>query len=244
MLRTLFAVIFLSLYTILLGPWMLLYTLASGRVDPLYWFGLGGVLFVVRLVGARIRSRGTENIPQGVCIFMANHTSNADAPAVVGAIPRRVAILVKDSLLRIPVVGQAFRLAHFVPVNRANREAAIASVDRAVEYIKEGTSFLVYPEGTRSPDGRLQRFKKGAFVMAIKSGAPIVPVACAGAHRVIRKREWRIRPGEISVTFLPALDPSQYTIEQRDQLAQRVHDAIAAALPPDQQPAGADGLDA
>lgn len=239
MLRALFACVFLSLYALLLGPPVILYTILTGRADPVYRFGLGGVMFVVRLVGAKIRVAGTENIPPGVCIFMANHTSNADAPAVVGAIPRRISILAKESLFRVPVVGQAFRAAHFVPVNRENREEAIASVDRAVEVIRQGTSFLVYPEGTRSPDGRLQRFKKGAFVMAIKSGAPIVPVVCAGAHRVIRKKEWRIRPGEISVTFLPPVDASQYSIEQRDLLAACVHGAIAAALPPDQKPAEA-----
>jgi 1-acyl-sn-glycerol-3-phosphate acyltransferase len=102
--------------------------------------------------------------------------------------------------------------------------------------LKQGTSFLVYPEGSRSNDGRLQRFKKGAFVMAIKAAVPIVPVACAGAHRVIRKKEWRIRPGEVTVEFLPPIDASQYGMEQRDALATRVHDAIGRALPPDQRP--------
>jgi 1-acyl-sn-glycerol-3-phosphate acyltransferase len=236
MLRAAFASVFLAIYSLLIGPPLILYAVVTGHIDPLYRLGLGGVLFVVRMVGVRLTVSGVENIPPGVCIFMANHTSNADAPAVVGAIPRRIAVLVKESLFRIPIVGQAFRAARFVPVNRSNRDSAIASVDRAVEFLKEGISFLVYPEGTRSPDGRLLSFKKGAFVMAIKSGAPIVPVACAGAHSVIRRKEWSIHPGAITVTFLPPVDSSKFTIEQRDQLAARVHEAIATALPPDQQP--------
>jgi 1-acyl-sn-glycerol-3-phosphate acyltransferase len=100
---------------------------------------------------------------------------------------------------------------------------------------------LIYPEGTRSPDGRLQDFKKGAVVMAIKAGVPIVPVACSGAHRVMRKRSLKIYPGEILVEFLDPIDPSRYSFEQRDELNDRVHDAMAAGLPPDQRPIGFPG---
>ena len=180
---------------------------------------------------------GRENIPPGVCLFAANHTSNADAPAIVGAIPRRIAILGRKSLFDIPVVGTAFRLAKFVPVDRENRDAALASVKQAVEYIREGFSFLVYPEGTRSPDGRLHRFKKGSFAIAIEAGIPIVPVACAGAHRIMKKNSLIIRPGKVTVRFGKPIDASAYTVEQRDELAQRVHDAVAAELPEDQKPA-------
>jgi 1-acyl-sn-glycerol-3-phosphate acyltransferase len=238
MIRTIIVSVLLTLYTLLLGPPLLLYSVLTSSVDSLYWAGLGGVLFIVRLVGVRIRVEGRENIPPGVCIFVANHTSAADPPAVVGAIPRRIAIMAKDSLFRIPIVAQAFRLAHFVPVDRSHRESALASVEKAIEYLKQGNSFLIYPEGTRSPDGRLLPFKKGPFVMAIKAGAPIVPVACAGAQHVMRKGELRIHPGEIFVRFGPPIDASAYALDQRDELAVRVHAAIAAGLPPEQQPLG------
>ena len=180
---------------------------------------------------------GRENIPPGVCLFAANHTSNADAPAIVGAIPRRIAILGRKSLFDIPVVGTAFRLAKFVPVDRENRDAALASVEQAVKYIHEGFSFLVYPEGTRSPDGRLRRFKKGSFAVAIQAGIPVVPVACSGAHRIMKKNSLIIRPGRVTVRFGKPIEASGYTVEQRDELAQRVHDAVAAELPEDQKPA-------
>ncbi|HET9994845.1 MAG TPA: lysophospholipid acyltransferase family protein, partial [Candidatus Acidoferrum sp.] len=172
----------------------------------------------------------------GVCLFAANHTSAADAPAVVGAIPRRIAILLKQSLFKWPIVGQAFSAAHFIPVNRGAHESAVASVEKAAEALREGQSFLIYPEGTRSPDGRLQRFKKGAVVMAIKAGVPIVPMICTGAHKIMEKRSLEIHPGEIHVEFLDPIDSTKYSLDERDQLNEEVHKAMAAALPPDQRP--------
>jgi 1-acyl-sn-glycerol-3-phosphate acyltransferase len=241
MLRTAFVGVFLSLYSLLLGPPLLLWTLISRNPNALYWAGVNGVVFFVKAVGVNIRVRGTERIPPGVCLFVANHTSSADAPAVVSAIPRRIAILLKESLFKWPIAGQAFALAQFIPVNRASHESAISSVEKATEAMRRGQSFLIYTEGTRSPDGRLQEFKKGAVVMAIKAGVPIVPIVCAGAHRVMRKRSLVVHPGEIDVEFLEPIDASQYSFEQRDELNERVHDAMAAALPPEQRPIGFPG---
>ena len=238
MLRTIFISVFLSLYVNLAGIPLLIYTVIAKNPDALYWAGINGVMFFVRAVGVRVRVVGTGRIPQGTCLFVANHTSSADAPAVVGAIPRRIAILLKKSLFEYPIVGQAFHLAHFIPVDRSKRDSAISSLGKAMEAMRAGQSFLIYPEGTRSPDGRLQPFKKGAVVMAIKSGVPIVPVACSGAHRVMEKRSLVIHPGEILVEFLEPIDASKYTFEERDALNDRVHDAMAAGLPPDQRPIG------
>ena len=238
MLRTLFIGVFLSLYILAVGPPLLIYTFITRNPDPIYWAGVKGVMFFVRAVGVKVRVKGLEHIPAGVCLFAANHTSSADAPAVVGAIPRRIAILLKESLFKWPIVGQAFRSAHFIPVNRSARDAAVASVEKATEALKAGQSFLIYPEGTRSPDGRLQEFKKGAVMMAIKAGVPIVPMACSDAHRIMEKNSLVIHPGEIVVEFLEPIDASKYSLEERDILNERVRMAMAAALPPDQQPVG------
>jgi len=229
--------VFLSLYTLVLGPPLIVFTLLTRSATAMYWVGVKGLVFITRVAGMRVDVEGRENIPPGVCLFAANHTSNADAPAIVGAIPRRLAIFGRKSLFDIPIVGLAFRLARFVPVDRGNREAALASVKQAVEYIKTGSSFLVYPEGTRSPDGRMQRFKKGTFVMAIEAGVPIVPVACSGAHRIMKKNSLIIHPGRVTVRFGTPVDVSGYTVDQRNALAEKVHDAIAAQLPEDQKPA-------
>jgi len=235
--RTMIVAVFLSLYTLVLGPPLIVFTLLTRSATAMYWVGVKGLVFITRVAGMRVDVEGRENIPPGVCLFAANHTSNADAPAIVGAIPRRLAIFGRKSLFDIPIVGLAFRLARFVPVDRGNREAALASVKQAVDYIKTGSSFLVYPEGTRSPDGRMQRFKKGTFVMAIEAGVPIVPVACSGAHRIMKKNSLIIHPGRVTVRFGTPVDVSGYTVDQRNALAEKVHDAIAAQLPEDQKPA-------
>jgi 1-acyl-sn-glycerol-3-phosphate acyltransferase len=241
MFRTIFVAVFLSLYILLVGPPLLLYTYFTRDPDPIYLAGIKGVMFFVRAAGVRVRVEGLERIPPGVCLFVANHTSSADAPAVVGAIPRRISIILKESLFKWPIVGQSFRSAHFIPVNRKSHESAIASVEKATEALRSGQSFLIYPEGTRSPDGRLQNFKKGAVVMAINSGVPIVPMACSGAQHVMEKRSLVMHPGEILVEFLAPIDASKFTMEERDTLNEKVHDAMAAGLPPDQRPIGFPG---
>jgi len=241
MLRGAFMCVFLTLYILVLGPPLLIYTFVTRHVDPLYWAGVNGVMFFVRCVGVRVHVKGLERIPPGTCIFAANHTSSADAPAVVWSIPRRIAILLKRSLFSYPIAGQAFHLAQFIPVDRFDRDSAIVSMEKAAEAIRAGQSFLIYPEGTRSSDGRLQELKKGTAVMAIKAGVPIVPIACSGAHRVMEKRRLNIKPGDITVEFLAPIDTSQYTFEQRDALTKRLHDELAAALPPDQRPFGFPG---
>ena len=237
MIRSAFVAISLAIVTIVVGAPLVVYVVLTGNVEPLYRAGVAAVVWVCRVAGMRTRVEGLENIPPGTVLFAANHTSNSDGPAIVGAIPRRIAILGKKSLFTIPIVGTAFRLADFVPVDRHNRGQAAASIEVAAEKMKNGVSFLIYPEGTRSSDGRLLPFRRGAIALAIKAGVPVVPVACSGAHRVIPKKSYRITPGEVVVRFCPAIDSSQYSIARRNELAERVHAAIAAALPPDQQPA-------
>ena len=240
MIRTFLVGIFLSIYILIVGPPLLVYTVLSRNPDPIYRMGVGGVMFFVRVAGVRVHVKGTEHIPRCACLFAANHTSSLDAPAVVGAIPRRIAILLKQSLFRFPIVGQAFRLAGFIPVVRGH-DSAIASLEMATEELRSGQSFLIYPEGTRSNDGRLQPFKKGAAMMAIKSGAPIVPIACSGAHKLMQKRSLALRPGDILVEFLQPIDSTKFTVEERDALNDLMHDTLAAGLPPDQRPLGFPG---
>ncbi len=147
MIRSVIAAIYIALLVTFGGPPMMLYTFLTRSGDALYHGGLGGTLLIARAVGIRVRAEGRENIPPGTCVFAANHTSNVDPPMIMGAIQRRVALLAKESLFRIPILGPAFRMGEFVPVDRADREEALASLDLAAGYMKNGRSFLIYPGG-------------------------------------------------------------------------------------------------
>jgi len=237
MIRTAAALLFIVLALFLLLPGLILWTLLVRNADWMYSVAMSYVRFLNRMAGIRVRAEGLENIPDSVCIFASNHCSNIDPPAMFPSIPRRVSILAKKQVFQIPVLGAAMRLARLVPVDR---EAAAASVDCAVGYLREGLSFCVYPEGTRSRDGRLKPFKRGTFVMAIQARVPIVPVALSGTQRLMRKGDWTIHPGEVLIRFLPPVDAAAFSLDQRSDLLEAIHARIGAALPPDQRPLSED----
>lgn len=236
MIRTILAVIYFALGILLVMPWLILWSFLTGSADFMYRVAMTVVRTGVRIMGVRVRVEGTDNIPPGVCIFAANHVSNIDPLAFVPAIPRRVGLLVKSELFRVPILAKAMRMSGFVPVQRENREAAAGSVEEALKYLKEGLSFAVYPEGTRSRDGRMLPFKKGTFLMAVRATVPVVPVSIVGAQDLMRKGEWAVRPGEVTIRFGPAVDASAYTVEQRAILLARLEELVAAGLPEDQKP--------
>ncbi|MBZ5696430.1 MAG: 1-acyl-sn-glycerol-3-phosphate acyltransferase [Acidobacteriia bacterium] len=235
MIRTILVGCYYALAVILVLPFLILWSVIAGNPEFMYGLSMKAVRLGNRLAGIRVHAEGLENIPARACIFVANHASNLDPLALFPAIPRRVGILVKRELFRIPILSTGMRRAQFIPVDRAAREA-IEIADVAVRNMKEGLSFAIFVEGTRSPDGRLRPFKKGAFAMAIQAGVPIVPVSIAGAHRLMRKGDWIVRPGVVTIRFGPAVDASRYTMESRAELLARVESLVAAGLPPDQQP--------
>lgn len=241
MIRTFAVVVFIALGIVLAFPLLIVWSLLAGNPELLYGTAMKAIRLACRMGGLRIRVEGLENIPKRACIFAANHASNLDPPALVSVIPRRVSFLAKKEIFRIPILATAMRVAQFVPVDRASREAATASVDIAAQRLKEGLSFAVFPEGTRSPDGCLRPFKKGTFVMAIQAGAPVVPVSIVGAQNLMQKGKWTLRPGEVTIRFGPVVDASEYNLEQRGELLARVESLVAAGLPPEQQPVAPSG---
>ena len=212
------------------------YSFLMSDISRLYrvamWIAHAGV----RAAGIRTEVVGVENVPVGTsCIFMCNHVSNLDPPVLLPLLPGRSSVLLKKELMRIPILGLAMRMGKFVPVERGQRrEAAKASVAAAADALRSGLHILVFPEGTRSLDGRLSTFKKGPFYLAQETQAPIVPVAISGTQTMMRKGSAAITPGLARVQLLPAIDPSQFAT--RDELIAAVRGAIAEALPEEMKP--------
>ncbi len=213
------------------------YTLMVGDISLLYRVAMRIVSAGVRAAGIRIEVSGLEHVPTDrSCIFMSNHVSNLDPPVTLPVLPGRSSVLLKKELMNIPILGRAMRMAKFVPVERGSRrDTARASVEAAADALGSGLHILVYPEGTRSLDGRLSAFKKGPFFLAQQTQAPIVPIAVSGTQDMMRKGSSAITPGVAHVQLLPAIRPGDFAT--REELMQAVRTAIASVLPVEMQPA-------
>src|SRR5215467_10329287 len=212
-------------YTLLVSDISLLYRVAM-------WIANAGI----RAAGIHIEVTGRECIPvQRACIFMSNHVSNLDPPIELPVLPGRSSVMLKKELMSIPILGRAMRMGDFIPVERGGkRDAAQASVIAAGEALKKGLHLLVYPEGTRSKNGRLQAFKKGPFYLAMETQAPVVPMVITGTEKMMRKGSAAITPGVAKVRFLPAIEPSDF--QTREELLRAVRAAIADVLPEEMKP--------
>ena len=200
------------------------YTLLVGDISVLYRVAMWITNAGVRAAGIKIEMTGLENVPPGrSCIFMSNHVSNLDPPVVLPLLPGRSSVLLKKELMNIPILGRAMRMAKFVPVERGHRrDAAQASVEAAADALRSGLHILVYPEGTRSRDGRLSTFKKGPFFLAMETQAPIVPIALSGTQTMMHKGSNAIVPGLARIQMLPAVEPSKYETREELLLAVRI----------------------
>jgi len=236
MIRAFLVTLVTSAYILVVGPPVLIYAAISGNGDPVYRVGKLGARMAVWLAGVRLEIHGLDLIPRNrPAVFMANHQSNCDPPALLAVLPRML-VLVKKEFFRVPILGRGMWAAGFIPVDRRNREQAREAVERGVQALKAGKAFLVYPEGTRSPDGRLQRFKKGVFVMAIKGGVPIVPISVSGGNKIMPKGRFVMRPGRVRITFHDAVPTEGFTIEDRQVIIDRVRQAILAGLEKEEWP--------
>jgi len=212
---------------LLLIPWAAI----TGNVLPLYNATLAIVRIGYRLIGIRVVVTGLENVPtHTACIFMANHVSNLDPPALLPRIPGRTSAFIKSSLMKIPVFGWGLKLGEFVPVSRdgsiASAQESVAAAHRVLEKGVHITSFV---EGTRSPDGRMLPFKKGPFYLAMQTGAPCVPISIYGTEALMGKGSLRIRPGTAYVVFHAPIYPANFAT--REELLAAVRGAIASGLP-------------
>lgn len=226
-LRMLAVYLVLGVPAALIGlPWSVL----RKSFVTMYGWGMKIAALGAKAAGIRVRIEGRENIQPGIqYIFLSNHLSNLDPTILLPSIPGMTSVFIKKELMNIPLLGAAMRMGKYVPVSRANsREDAQRSVEAAADALKSGLHITVFPEGTRSPDGRLLPFKKGAFFLAEETGAPIIPIVISGTERMMPKSTLRITPGEAYLRFLAPIYPQDAS--SREDLMERVRTAMETEL--------------
>ncbi len=193
---------------------------------------------VAKLMGIKVSLSGLENLKPGASyIITPNHQGVADILAIVSTLPVRFRWVVKKELFKVPVWGWALWATGAIGIDRSNSTDAIARLNKEKdEKLKDGWSVLIYPEGTRTPDGFLKEFKKGAFMMAVQTGIPILPVVCNGAFKIMPKKMLAFRPGRVKLTICPPILTKGLTEKDVPELITKTRDAILARLKPDYDP--------
>ena len=232
--RSIVTYLAVSLYVLVIGPPALLLAIAFHRPGLLYAAGQIGVRLGLFLSGIRYTVSGAEHIrPHPASVYAVNHASNVEPPVLFLALRTlfpRLRILYKAELRKLPILTRAFDVAGFIPLERGNRDQSLPAIERAAEALRDGNSFLIFPEGTRSRTGELLPFKKGGFVMALKAQAPVVPVAIRGARAAMRKGSLWIQPVVIQVSFGEPIPTAGLRIDDRDQLVATVRGEVERLL--------------
>jgi 1-acyl-sn-glycerol-3-phosphate acyltransferase len=229
--RSVAAYVAVSLYVATAAPIGMALAIVFRWKNLLYVLGHWGVTVGTSLAGIRTRVAGRENVPAGqAVVFCSNHQSNIDPPILFNALHRRLHVLFKKELTKLPLLGKAFQVGGFVPIDRASREQSMAAIDQAAESLRQGNSFLTFPEGTRSRTGTLLPFKRGPFLMALKAQVPIVPVAVQGGTASMQKGSPIVRPAVVSVRIGAPIPTSGMDVSDRQKLADLVREHVEKLL--------------
>jgi 1-acyl-sn-glycerol-3-phosphate acyltransferase len=231
MIRTAYIILWVVLSTAVLGIIAIsvsFFTRTGNVVHIIARIWGRAILFVSRI---RVTVKGLENIdPSQSYVYMANHQSNFDIPVLLAHLPVQFRWLAKAELFRIPIFGRAMRGAGYIEIDRFNQKSAFESLNQAAGKLKNGVSIMMFPEGTRSRDGKIRPFKKGGFVMAIGSGEPIVPVIIKGTWPIMAKSSLRINSGDVTLQIERPIRTTDYTRATKEDLIESVRTVICRGV--------------
>jgi 1-acyl-sn-glycerol-3-phosphate acyltransferase len=229
--RTVFLVLIYAVLTVFLLILIIVFW-PFGLREPLIAVGRWAMGLGLRVLGIQVNVSGRDAIDRrSRYIFMANHLSFIDGPMLFRLIPQSVRVILKKSIFRIPVVGQGMRFVGFVPVDRKSVRGGKKSIENAARLMRErGYSYLIFPEGTRSRDGRIQAFKRGGFFLALESGAAIAPISIRGTFELMPKGALFAKRGKVDVRFHPPIPVEVYRQDNMKDLIDRVKEAIELGL--------------
>jgi 1-acyl-sn-glycerol-3-phosphate acyltransferase len=232
MMRATIVYLFVGLFVLLMGPFVLLWTLIAREPHLLYILARLCIRTAGWMSGVHVIVEGREKILPGKnYVFLSNHQGNFDGPVLCHVVPRDLRALIKKEMMRLPVLSLILKQAQYVPIERLNPRQAQAGIELGAQMLMDGKSFFAFPEGTRSRDGHLGEFKKGVFIMAIKAQTPVIPITILNSNKIQPPGSYGIRPGSIRVIFHDPIDTEGMNLEDRNRLVQLTRDAIASRLP-------------
>ncbi len=229
MIVTLFKILLLGVAAVPLSMIALLSTPIDRTGRTFHWTARVWSRFILWLFHIRVTCKGTHVIdPAQHYVYISNHASALDIPAVVVGIPDDIRFVLKKELTRIPIWGWALKYGHYISIDRSKARDAMKSLEEAARRMRDGASVILFAEGTRTRDGKLQPFKRGAFTLAAKAGIPIIPVTINHTFGILPRGSLRVQPADIELIFgevIPVDDSQDREGEQR--LMERVHEAVA-----------------
>lgn len=230
--------VLVACWTILLAIPAILITVVTRRTWAIDFLAPVWSLVILWICGVRVEKRGLDRLdPNRSYIFISNHLSNFDVWVTLAAVPRRVRFVAKKELLNIPFFGTALAMSDHIIIDRSNPEDAVRQInERVAQQARGGRPFclLFYAEGTRSPDGRVQAFKKGGVTLALRTGLPIVPVTISGTRKLLPKNAWLIRPGGcVRLVFAEPIETQGKSIDERDRLNEQIRQIVIENYDPD-----------
>ncbi|MGI8733425.1 MAG: lysophospholipid acyltransferase family protein [Pyrinomonadaceae bacterium] len=217
---------------VIFGVPVLLVSWLTDKPNLVYPWALFGARNWLRLSGMEVSVKGKERLdPRQTYVFISNHRSYLDTATLFICTGRRIGLLAKKELLKVPILGYGMGFVNVMAIDRSNRERARATVANATARIRSGISFGVFAEGTRARRGDFLPFKKGAFYMAVEAGVPIVPVAIKNTDVLMGKGTGRSKPGAIDLVLLPPVSTEGLSSDEDVQrLVKQVHDAVGREL--------------